>query len=292
MPPYDDGLGQFARLCDDRTEWLMQRVLDYAHRTGYVRYTSTLAEAWRISIVGFNEAITDTSRRTETVRELSPEEDAAANPGTAFGVLEARRHRERGISLEMFLGLTKYYREAYRDLVVESGPKVRQATWLRFVDRFFDRFEIGFCSDWAGEYDGAVNTALLQRANRHMTNEKNKYLTIFESLHSPVVVFDAHGRVTAANRAARSLDPAFRDDGAAFYGDAKHLPAFAWLAETVAQFAASDRAELYREVQDTDRQCPVQIHLRRMLDVSGKFEGTVVALEVPVSAADPALSSR
>lgn len=278
MSQYDPALEDLSRLCGERTQWLTERVLRYARSTGYARYTSTLAEAWRMSIEGFNEALAATAKRSNTVQELSAEEDPSLNPGTAFGLLEARRHRERGISLEMFLGLTKYYRETYRDLVREVAPSTHTEIWLRCVDLFFDRFEIGFCSDWAGEHDGAVNTALLQRANRHMTNEKNKYLTIFESLPTPVVVFDAQGRVTAANRAARGLDPHNDDAAAVFYGDRCELPEFASLAPQVAAFTATEEEERTYELGDPARgDC--RVCMRRMLDVSGKFAGTIVSLE-------------
>lgn len=277
MSQYDPALEDLSCLCREQTTWLMDRVLAYARSTGYARYASTLAEAWRLSIEGFNEAMAATAKRSNTVQELSAEEDPALNPGTAFGLLEARRHRERGISLEMFLGLTKYYRESYRDLVRTSAPSTHVDIWLRFVDLFFDRFEIGFCADWAGEYDGAVNTALLQRANRHMTNEKNKYLTIFEGLHTPVVVFDPQGRVTAANRTARQLE-AHDEAAAVFYAERCELPAFAWLAPQVAIFTAGEDDERTYELGAPDRG-HFHVWMRRIPDVSGKFAGTIVSLE-------------
>ena len=55
------------------------------------------------------------------VPELSPEEDYANDPATQFGVIEAQRHRGRGVNLSMFLGLMKYYRQSYVDLLTESG---------------------------------------------------------------------------------------------------------------------------------------------------------------------------
>ena len=38
----------------------------------------------------------------------------------AFGILEARRHRSRGVTLIMFLGLMKYYRQSYIDLIMQA----------------------------------------------------------------------------------------------------------------------------------------------------------------------------
>jgi len=40
----------FSTILKDNEDWLMQRILDYAKRQGHVAYTSTLKEAWRLSI--------------------------------------------------------------------------------------------------------------------------------------------------------------------------------------------------------------------------------------------------
>ncbi|MGD8971534.1 MAG: hypothetical protein PVG01_08985 [Desulfobacterales bacterium] len=40
----------FSAILKDNEDWLMQRILDYAKRQGYAAYTSTLKEAWRLSI--------------------------------------------------------------------------------------------------------------------------------------------------------------------------------------------------------------------------------------------------
>lgn len=45
------------KLLKDNEEWLMHRILHYAKKMNYTKYTSTLAEAWRISIQGLSEMI-------------------------------------------------------------------------------------------------------------------------------------------------------------------------------------------------------------------------------------------
>ncbi len=81
-------------------------------------------------------------RDGEKEPQLNPDEDYASDPVTEFGKLEAKRHQERGITVSMFLGLLKYYRDTYIDLVVEKGPQELQQQWSRFILRSFDRFEI------------------------------------------------------------------------------------------------------------------------------------------------------
>ena len=151
-------MASVAPLCDHlvvQEEWLMQRVLDYAHERDYTKYTSTLVEAWRISIVGLTETIQKAAALGDAVPELGPDDDYVQDPIASFGIMEAQKHRERGITLSMFLGLLKYYRQSYIDCVAESEfTPEEMAYYCLFIDRCFDRVEIGFCQEWANVTGG------------------------------------------------------------------------------------------------------------------------------------------
>ncbi|MFH1154201.1 MAG: hypothetical protein V1793_10320, partial [Pseudomonadota bacterium] len=178
-------------------DWLMERILAYAIRQGYSAYTSTLKEAWRLSISGLSTSIIDGLHRYSSTPELTPEEDLSEDPIALFGIVEAQRHRERGISLNMFLGLMKYYRQSYIDMIrCENLDSEIQEYCELFINRVFDRIEIGFCVEWSGAGgDKAIQE--MQINNRMMTNEKNKYLTIFESIPNPVIILNPGGKVGA-----------------------------------------------------------------------------------------------
>ena len=131
-------------------EWLMKRILFYAKRQGYSKYTSTLMEAWRLSISGLSNALVSSITMGIENFELSPDEDYSVDPAASFGVLEAKRHRERGVNLSMFLGLMKYYRQSYLDLVnQEDSIEPSRDTCKLKIERFFDRIELGFCTEWS-----------------------------------------------------------------------------------------------------------------------------------------------
>ena len=145
--------------------WLMNRILQYAKTRGYTKYSSPLQEAWRLSIAGLSESLISALRNRKTSFELKPDEDYMKDPAASFGIMEAQKHRQRGISLEMFLGLMKYYRKSYKDLVrqsnLNSGHKTRR---LNKIERFFDRVEIGFCKEWAALSEGEKLQGVLQMA--------------------------------------------------------------------------------------------------------------------------------
>ena len=127
----------------------MKRILAYAKKFGYTRYTSTLEEAWRLSISGLTNSLTDALNAHTDTPELSPDEDFYNEPLTEFGVIEAQRHRKRGVTIAMFFGLMKYYRQVYLDLLKEQSPfpeTIEQDTY--FVIRSFDRIEVAFCDEW------------------------------------------------------------------------------------------------------------------------------------------------
>jgi signal transduction histidine kinase len=283
----------FAVFLKQHELWLMRRVRDYALERGYTRYTSTLEEAWRISIVGLTDSIAAGLAISEKPWELGPDEDFAADPMAAFGVLEARKHRSRGVTLEMFMGLMKYYRQAYLDLVRMSSPFLptfpdpgaedpdRDGELpARFIERVFDRIEIAFCAEWSRRE--TVNSAIdeLQTTNRLITNEKNKFLTIFESLPTAVFLLDDNRRIVHMNLAgAQMINPAATVGSHYYSSPAERIP-FPWLADELSRFLENAMETEYEhliELPDGNK-CQVLARFRPMQDISLNFPGTVVIL--------------
>jgi PAS domain-containing protein len=219
-----------ADLITDNETWLIRRILDYAKQRGYTRYTSTLEEAWRLSVKGLSEPLVAALQGRDGVPELSPDEDYTQDPIAAFGIVEAQRHRARGVTFQMFLGLMKYYREGYRDLVNEATfiGRERQVEYLRVIDRFFDRVELGFSAEWAG-LSGTAEVGELREENLRMTNEKNKFLTIFESIPNPVLLLDSDDQVQAMNVAAHELLDDGEVPGGLYYNKRQGRTSFHWL---------------------------------------------------------------
>jgi len=260
-------------------DWLMYRVLNYAKERGYARYTSTLDEEWRTSIAGLSSSLLEALSRRGCVPELAPEDDYSRDPTASFGILEAQRHRERGVSLGMFLGLMKYYRQSYQDLIAQAGLDVEEERSYRLIiDRFFDRIELGFCMEWQS-LEHSQKLEELQCANRIITNEKNKYLTLFKSLRDPVILLDEENGISSMNQSACEL----------FFGtcmepdlgeDATIKKAIPWIAGELSALDERDQREaIFEKEMDTDRGLrQFLVKIAQMLDVSEKFGGKVVIL--------------
>ncbi|AJY71908.1 histidine kinase [Geobacter sulfurreducens] len=275
-------LQPLERIVTEHEGWLAARALGYAKSCGYTRYTSTLEEAWRISIAGLSASLIHALRAKEPIPELSPDYDSVADPVTLFGIEEARRHRMRGVTLGMFLGLMKYYRRSYQDLVRGSGVDEKTLESGRlFIDRFFDRVEIGFTTEWSSVSD-PQRLAELEEANRSITNEKNRLLTLFESIPSPVMLLGADGRPVLMNHAAVELFAGPTPPGTHYYRESGSpglevaVPRWSRLKRFLKGKAREARFE---ESIDTAAGCRYfLVTVQRMLDVSEKFCGTTIIL--------------
>ena len=294
-------LSEFILSSEDR---LIENLFGYAKEHGYVKYTSTLFEAWRLSVSGLSKALASALETYGHIPELSPDEDYGDDPCAGFGILEAQRHRERGISLSMFLGLLKYYRQSYIDLIVEGAPPESQKEYIRSVNRFFDRLEIGICSEWTSEEkDELVDE--LRKTNRFLTNEKNKYLTLVESIPSPVILLNYEGRLDSMNLAAARLLKKSARPGTSYYcprrdrsyeflqeqiaediGDDclqgaspdRFLP---WLSEEIESFLASESGEIKfrKDILMPEGARNLEISLTRMPDMSERYAGVVITMD-------------
>ena len=276
---------ELINLVENNQSFLIKRALEYAKVQGYTKYTSTLEEAWVASISGLSKALIDAISHDYKVPEIEVDHDFSNNPISSFGVIEAQRHRHRGVSLEMFLGLMKYYRQAYLDLITESIQEIhRQRLYLLCVNRFFDHNEIAFASEWT---DNSKETIIseLQATNRIITNEKNKYLTIFESMYIPAILLNAENQCININYSAQQLlQENIHSSGYLYYADLPTYPEFneilPWLTKEFADFYSSNKTKtsIEKEFQSqTQGKRNLIVKFHKMLDVSSKFEGTVVS---------------
>lgn len=279
-------MDQFSSLLLSNQDFLIRRVLGYAKLHNYTKYTSTLEEAWMVSIKGLTQALLEAIQQNPQVPGLDADHDYSRDAISEFAILEADRHRVRGISFELFLGLMKYYRQAYLDLVAERGTGTdSDHRELIYINRFFDRIEIAFSTKWANTGESDLMTQL-QSANREMTNEKNKYLTIFESIPTPVVILNADHKINNMNLAAvEFLTGMTVNPGNAYYSQAYQIANMAevlpWLVQEFEQFVDSEQIEitLEKDIRFPGRGCHnLVIKFHRMLDVSDKFRGTVIIL--------------
>jgi len=298
----NDCRSQVVELIRANERWLMNRILSYARDRGFAQYTSTLEEAWRASISGLSEAIVSALEDpAQSHAEFSPHPQGDHSPVSAFAIEQARRYRQRGIDISMFLALMKYYKRSYLDLISSEMFEVcvcKQPTSQ--IHQIFDAMEVHFCSEWLRNSKPELVTEL-QQTNRELANEKNKYLTLFESISSPAIFVNTDGYIENLNFAASQITQVSLDSGSYFYNRDKTqellvrsnhklemisenigsaqvsletlLPEHGERLQQLANSASIDCLELeFHTVEGTKI---FQVHCRTLMDVSRKFDGHV-----------------
>jgi signal transduction histidine kinase/CheY-like chemotaxis protein/HPt (histidine-containing phosphotransfer) domain-containing protein len=267
-------MDRLKRLILDHEDWLIDRVVHYAHEKDYTRYTSTLREAWRASIIGLSEPLAAALDGwiAPQVANRDPL-DAAVD----FGIAEARKHRARGIDIGLFLGLMKYYRQSYFDLVEEKIAEIGDRRRLRqILLDMFDAIEIGLVREWAGTQ---ADTELegLRAQNRALANEKNKYLTVFESIAEPAILLGPDDEPLHMNAAGGRILLGETSPGFDYYGriDLDRLRRV--VVEILTELGRGTTPD--RVTLDTALGPRIfSISVQEMLDISSKFAGRVVIL--------------
>lgn len=258
---------------EENEDWLVKRILYYAKKQGYTAYTSALESAWRQSVAGLSKPILGTPSTSFWLLELHPHSDFMNDEYSAFGVEEAKRHRERGIDLKMFMGLFKYYRQAYEDLLFKLEMSHDDIKSCRtFLKRYFDRVELGFIEEWTRSDSEKVNQEMAQ-ANKRLANEKSLYLTTLESLKQPVAVVDSIGELISVNRAAADL---FNVAHVQAYGSCSNGELHSGLSKKIREFLESHNDSLTFPQVIGDN--IYDVTFTRMKDVSGRFMGLAVIL--------------
>ena len=159
----------------------------------------------------------------------------------------------------------------------EAGwwPDTETRRAREYIARYFDRIELAISIDWAslGENE---KIAEVQDKNRALANEKDKYLTIFESLEDPVFVLDETNGFENMNGAAWRLFGVENDPGELYY---RPEGASAALEAVVARLDPSslvDGASL--TLQTPDGESFFDVRRRDILDICDKYAGSVVIL--------------
>jgi two-component system, NtrC family, sensor kinase len=191
---------------------LLGRIHSLAEESGYLRFVPGPLEEWAATLRGLSGSLLQAFRADPSPPSLTPE-DVGRNDGlSAFGVAEARKRRREGMPLGIFLGLVKFFRQAYLDLVRTAGlPREEEERLLRYIERFFDRNEIASCVSWTAESVSERVTELqekhdeLSRARRMVATGKEEWEGTVDCVADMLFLADPHRRIRRCNRTFREF---------------------------------------------------------------------------------------
>jgi hypothetical protein len=264
---------------NSRTDEIMHGVLAHAINLGYSKYTSTLIEAWRVSVEGITDSLCCYLKKYGTFPEIIADKRCEKNSIADFGIIEAKKHRERGVDLGLFLGLFKYYSLVYLEILKDFSNNIENRKLAElFIIKAFNIIELSFVQEWSNTQEQAkINE--LAKTNINITNEKNKYLTIFDSLFIPVMYVDYKGMLQNINDSALRLFAPEQSSGAMYYG-CQNIEIPRVIRKVITDFINENSENMQKivrlTVNETER--VFELRLKKMLDVSKKFSGITVSL--------------
>ncbi len=268
---------KFIKLIQASEEKLINEVLRYAIERDYAKYTSTLKEAWRMSIQGLSNSLVKVLEKNDKVPEMNPDIDFSKSEIAEFGIVEANLHRSRGITLSMFLSFMKYYQQAYQDVLSDSDFSVAEKEFFsRYLKRYFDFVEIGFIVVWS-DLSEEKKLEELQSKNREIENEKNEYLTVFESMYDPVILFHNGNTIQNFNNKAAEIFLNIHESGKKYYSRVKTGEELKEIIEQIKDELNENKDEkiFEKEISTLTGNRNFVVKLKKLMDVSEKYMGTI-----------------
>lgn len=202
----DAALAHLPALLKRRRETLVDRAIEVAKKYGYTRYTTTIRAAWIEAVDSLTDSLTGYLANTpDSFGRPEAETDYLRDPRFAVMRDVAKRHRAIGVTLQLYNGLFKHFRDLYLDILDDLSlePQAR-AEARRRVLGFFDAAELSIGADWAEATEDDRLKELQARA-RSVALEKDRYFSVFESLRDPAFLLDRERRLINANQAAAEV---------------------------------------------------------------------------------------
>lgn len=189
---------------EQRLEVLVDQSIEIAKSNGYAPFTTTIRAAWVEAIVSVTDSLgTYLASSENALNGPLATLDYASDPRFSRMRLIARVHRSQGITLQMYLGLFKHFRNLYMSELARlpGGMTAEEAARVR---DFFDHTELSISADW---HDNNDNRRLreLQERSRAIALDKDRYFAVFESLRNAAFLLDHGGHLVNANQAAAEL---------------------------------------------------------------------------------------
>ncbi len=185
---------------------LVEQAIAVAKTYGYAQYTTTIRAAWVEAIETLTSSFADYLASPLAIGAgLHAETDYLSDPRFARLRDNAKRHRSMGVTLQLYVGLFKHFRNLYMDAAgqLPACPTVRAAARAQLA-AFFDAAELSIVSDWAEDSEDERLQELQARA-RSIALDKDRYFSIFESLRDPALLLDRQRQLVNANQAAAVL---------------------------------------------------------------------------------------
>jgi len=141
----------------------------------------------------------------------------------------------------------------------------------------FDHIELGIITEWTPHLNDKLLVEM-QEQNLVMTNEKDRYLAIFENIPGPVIILDESEAGITVNQvyAQLFLNEKVRDEHYHISADLAPLPQ--WLMVQVNEMIAKEdrHCNFKVDLQTANGRQKFNVQITTMLDISQKIRGMMI----------------
>jgi len=257
-------LNSIVQFLNKNFDDLTKRFARTAVKNGYFAYTPTSTKFWEMYI---KDILLSLERFLENKRpvELKPDAAYSSNPFEEFLQKEVKKHKKRGLSLEMFLGLFKHLKIEIMHMLKENGFNEKEIGPLLFA---FEKGEISIINAWQDKKHDVAESDYFEEV-RKFSEDKNKYLEILNSVNLPIVFFDDSVKPELLNNYAAEL---FGKLDNVYSYDNFQLPE--WVYELAVKFTDEECIEKMEKVIYSNH--TFHAGMKKIYDAKGDFKGISV----------------
>ncbi len=268
------------QLVESRQEWLVRRVIEHGHRTGFTMTVAMPEAVWRSSVAGLVRTLRQCLELADGLALTGLETPKEQEPVWEYGRAQARMHIGSGVAQGEFFGVLKNFRRVFAELVQEADFRPEdEVRYVQAIHRFFDKFELTVLGEWSKASTDERVSALAAGMVK-ATTEKNRYLNVFESQSSPVVLVGPDGRIANVNQAAGRLLWDLMMPVSSLQSDTRLPPPPKWLEKHLAQDSRGGRGEKVseEEIETLQGLRQFEVRVRYLADAGEGNLGSVITL--------------
>jgi PAS domain S-box-containing protein len=183
-----------------------------------------------------------------------------------------------GFNLSEVIEISNYYKYAYTNvLMVWNVEEEYKNLCLNYIMVNFDYIQFKISDRWCNVNE-IEKTERIKEWNLKITDEKNKYLSIFESIPNPVIILDNENRINNINDSAIQLS---KNSNFNIYLENMHEKEnFLWIKDELKYFCEGKYSEIsfVKECKLYNDNLFFKVKLKK-IKINNDFIGTIVILD-------------
>ncbi len=195
-----------------------------------------------------------------------------------FLLEEMYQYIQKGFNLSQVIEIINYYKYAYINVLrTWSVEEEYKNLCLNYIMVNFDYIQFKVSDRWCN-INETEKTERIKDWNSKITDEKNKYLSIFESIPNPVIILDNENRINNINESAIQLS---KNNNFNIYSEnIREREKFLWIKDELKYFCAGNYSEIsfVKECKLYNDNLFFKVKLKK-IKINNDFIGTIVILD-------------